>query len=234
MGLFGFFSKKNKAVKSENVEEKVESDSVREAVSYDKQVEIFKSLGYEYDKDVTKEMILRNVFEMSWEDEPEEHIEQNPFSILYYTYGWRDAKMANFNYTNNCIWFDLEFFDPNIQYKWFMERMGAITNDEIKFEEISIETDSDSWEWIKFKVNGIPKKWKLEKTGYIADHFVQRFSYLPTELDTAGKYTYFDNGGQQWVIDYATEKEQSEFNIKTGLKREWLGDGNHFSEPPKE
>jgi hypothetical protein len=36
------------------------------------------------------------------------------------------------------------------------------------------------------------------------------------------------------VIDYATEEEQKEFNNKTGLNRKWLGEGNHFSEPPKD
>ena len=234
MGLFGFFSKKNKSDQKDQSNNQQEvSQQKFEPVSYDKQIEIFKSLGYEHDAEVTKEMILRDVYEMSWEDETEKHIENNPYSILYYTFGWRDPNIKNYNYTERCLWFDLEFFDPNIQYKWFMERLGKITEGEITFTEISIETDAENWEWITFKVNDKLKKWKLEKTGYIADHFVQRFSYLPKEFQTKGKYTYYDNGGQQWVIDYATDEEQKIFNQKTGLKREWLGEGNHFSDPPK-
>ena len=234
MGLFGFFSKKNKSDQKDQSNNQQEvSQQKFEPVSYDKQIEDFISLGYKYNEEVTKEMILRDVYEMSWEDETEKYIENNPYSILYYTFGWRDPNIKSYNYTESCLWFDLEFFDPNIQYKWFMERLGKITDGEITFTEISIETDTENWEWIKFKVNGKPKKWRLEKTGYIADHFVQRFSYLPKELQTKGKYTYFDNGGQQWVIDYATEEEQNEFNQKTGLKREWLGEGNHFSNPPE-
>lgn len=200
-------------------------------IKYEEQLKIFSSLGYDYNEGVTKEMILRDVYQMSWEEETEKYIEENPFSVLYYTFGWRDPDVPNYNYSENCIWFDLEFFDPSSQYKWFMERMGTITHGEINFSDITIEADSDNWEWISFKVNGIPKKWKLEKAGYIADHFVQRFSYLPKELNTKGRYTYYDNGGQQWVIDYATEMEQSLFDSTTGLKREWLGQGNHFSEP---
>jgi len=225
MGLFNCFSKKDKV---ENTK------TIVSFVSYDDQISTFKSLGYEFDSEVTKEMILRDIHEMTWEEETEKFIAHNPYSILYYTFGWRDPNIKNYNYTNNCLWFDLDFFDPNIQYKWFMERLGAITNGEIQFTNISIQTDSNNWEWIEFKVNGIKKRWKLEKSGYVADHFVQRFSYLPTELQTKGKYTYFDNGGQQWVIDYATESEQKEFNHKTGLNREWLGEGNHFSDPPNE
>jgi hypothetical protein len=192
---------------------------------------VFQSLGYDFNEGVTKKMILRDVYEMTWEEETEKHIEENPFSILYYTFGWRDPEVPKYNYSEKCVWFDLEFFDPNSQYKWFMERMGKITNGEISFEEKTITTDKDKWEWIEFKVNGISKKWKLERTGYIADHFIQRFSYLPKEFNAKGKYTYFDNGGQQFVIDYATKEEQIEFNKKTGLKREWLGERNHFSEP---
>ncbi len=79
------------------------------------------------------------------------------------------------------------------------------------------------------------KRWRLEKSrDTLADHFVQRFSYLPKELRTKGKYTFYSDGGQQWVIDFATDDEQTEFNRKTGLNREWLGEGNHFTEPPKE
>jgi len=230
MGLLSFFSKNKEENISLTEKDKMENQKMS-PVQYDKQIKVFKSLGYEFNEGVTKEMILRDVFEMTWVDETEKHIEENPFSILYYAFGWRNPEVPKYNYSENCIWFDLEFFDPNSQYKWFMERMGAITKGEINFSEIIISTDEDNWEWIEFKVNGTPKKWKLEKTGYIADHFIQRFSHLPKELQTKRKYTYFDDGGQQFVIDYATDEEQKEFNQKTGLNRIWLGEGNKFNEP---
>lgn len=233
MGLFSFFSKKNKP--TEPIEKPVVVAVQKQElkpVSYDDQLQVFESLRHKHDPEVTKEMILRDVYEMSWEDATEQYIESNPFSVLYYTFGWRNPQIKNYNYSEKCIWFDLEFFDANVQYKWFMERMGAITNGEITFTDISLETDSDNWEWINFNVNGIPKKWKLERVGYIADHFVHRFSKLPSELSTSRRFTYFDNGGQQWVIGYASEAEQIRFNEKTDLNREWLEESNHFSEPP--
>ena len=132
-----------------SIEEYKSENQLMTPVKYDKQIEVFKSLGYEFSEGVTKEMILRDVFEMTWEDETERHIEENPYSILYYIFGWRDPNVPKYNYSEKCIWFDLEFFDPNSQYKWFMERMGAITNGEINFEEISITTDDENWEWIE-------------------------------------------------------------------------------------
>ena len=202
-------------------------------MEFEKQIEAFRDLGYEFAEGVTKELILRDVYEMTGEEETEKHIEENPFSILYYFYGWRDSSVKGYNYTDDCIWFDLEFFDPSNQYKWFMERMGAITHGEMEFSDITIETDSNDWEWINFKINNIPKRWKLEKTGYIADHFVQRFSYFHKELGTSRQFTYYDNGGQQWVIDYANTTEQKDFIERTKLNREWLGEGGHFSKPPE-
>lgn len=239
MGLLSFSLKKGglkklEAQRSETTSPLSKDASNSEPVSYNDQIQILKSLGYEFEPDVTKEMILYFAYEISWEDDAEKYIQDNPFSVLYQILGWRDPRVKNYNFSNKCVKFDLEFFDPNSQYKWFMERLGAITNGEIQFTDIEIETDSENWEWIVFKVNGVSKRWKLEKSGYIADHFVQRFSNLPKELKAKGKYTFYSDGSQQWVIDYATEEEQIEFNKKTGLKREWLGEGNHFSDPPKE
>jgi|GEM_PF-1899766 len=235
MGLFSFFFKKNKTNSDDNNSSNVEAiEESSTALSYEEQLEVFKSLGYEFNKGVTQKILDLEIGEkLAWDNiSAEEYFQSNQFSAMYYLFGWRNPEVPEYNFSDHCIHFDLEFFDPNSQYKWFMERMGAITNGEIKYRDISIVADSNQIEWISFVVNGIPKKWKLEKSGYIADHFVQRFSYLPNELKTKGKYTYYDNGGQQWVIDYATADEQKIFNEKTKLKREWLGDGNHFSEPP--
>lgn len=226
MGFFSFFSKKVNQSDASKSKTNIETQQL-EPMSYEDQIKVFNSLGYTFNEGVTKAMILRDVYEMTWQDETEKHIEENPFSILYYTFGWRAPEIPLYNYSEKCIWFDLEFFDPNTQYKWFMERMGSITEGKITYTDINILTDEEGWEWIEFKVNGIPKKWKLAKTGYIADHFIQQFSSLPNALNLKEKYTYFDNGGQQFVVDFATEKEQNEFNDKTGLKREWLGAGNH-------
>lgn len=72
---------------------------------------------------------------------------------------------------------------------------------------------------------------KIFKNNFIADHFIQKFSYFTDELKTNGRYTYYDNGGQQFIIDYATEEEQIHFINKTGFKSEWLGEKAHFSDP---
>ena len=206
-------------------------------ISLDEQLKVFKSLGYDFADGVTQEMIFREVNEINWDSDitAKDFLEQEPFSWLYFFYGHFDPALEGNFYSSQCIWYDLEFFDPaQTAYGTFMYRMGLITHGEIAFTDIKVHLDDANWEWISFKVNGIAKRWKLEKRGYIADHYIQRFAYLPTEFNTKGRYTYYDNGGQQFVLDYATEEEQNSFIQKTGLRREWLDKGDFFSEPPVE
>jgi hypothetical protein len=199
---------------------------------FDSQLKVFESLGYKLNEGITKEIIFENMKGSYLPDtDLEEEFKQSKFELLYYYLGWSHS-YPHIYYTNNCVWSDIEFIDPtSTEYISFMERMGIITDGELNFSEISFSIDSENYEWLDFKVNGVRKKWKLAKVGYIDDAFFQRFSYLPREFNTKRKYTYYDDGGQQFVIDYATEEEQKLFIEKTGLKREWLGEGNHFSEP---
>ncbi len=197
-------------------------------MSFEEYIKVFNKLGYKFDKRITKQFLKDNLDFV--DGDFDKYFSEYSFSRLYYLFGWRGGHPF-FNFSDRCVWYDLEFIDSSYDYIWFMKRMGEITRGEIKYEDIEVIEDKNEIEYIIFKVNGIKKKWKLEKAGYIADSFFQRFSYLPSELKTKGKYTYFDDGGQQFVIDYATEEEQREFIEKTELKREWLGEGNHFSEP---
>jgi len=201
-----------------------------DTLSFDKQLKIFNSLGYHLNSEITKGIIFNDMKgDYLLGTDLEKEFKNSRFELLYYYLGWSHSYPPVY-YTDNCIWYDLEFIDPSSEYITFMKRMGTISNGEIVFSDIILKVDSNNYEWIDFKVNGYSKSWKLAKVNYIDDSFFQRFSYLPKELNTKGKYTYFDNGGQQFVIDYATEIEQEKFIEKTGLKREWLGEGNHFSE----
>jgi hypothetical protein len=201
-----------------------------ERISFDAQLLLFQKLGYKLNDGIDRNTFLTDVPRIEGIQNVIEDFEAKPFVKLYYYLGNTSTDKL-LRYTDNCIWYDIEFLDPSSQYKSFMERMGLITNGEIEFTDIEITTDSLNYEWIKFKANEAYKEWKLQKKGYIADSYFNRFAKLTKELGTKGKYTYFDDGGQQFVIDYATPDEQKQFIKSTGLMREWLGEGNHFSQP---
>jgi len=207
-------------------------------VPFETQLEVFEKLGYKLNskvnlKDIERELVTNGMIDTS-KMKMEKYFETNPYNSLYYFMGWTKYDKLNkklIRYTDKCIWYDLEFIDPSSEYITLMKRMGEISDGELSFTDISLSIGKDNYEWISFKVNGIEKKWKLQKVRYIADSFFTRFSHLTSELKTNGRYTYFDNGSQQFVIDYATPSEQKEFIKKTGLQREWLTGGKHFSEP---
>lgn len=226
MGFFGLFSS-GKKDKSSNPgsNNQVQKDTL----SFDEQMKVFNSLGYHLNEGVTKETIFQGMKGQAFVDQDfEKNFTDDPFQRLYYYLGWRNDTAW---YTNNCVWYDIEFIDPSSQYISFMKRMGQITDGEINYTDILLCVDEEKYEWLEFNVNGIPKRWKLGKVQTIDDSFFNRFSYITKELNTKGRYTYYDDGGQQFVIDYATPEEQEKFIQATGLKREWLGEVAHFNEP---
>ncbi len=227
--IYGFSGKKNKKEKVHTEQTLTVKQDESKNPTFDEQLKIFESLGYKFNKRL-KELVFLDVKNNWGIENVELEFKKRPFGMLYVFSGFWSSEIDNYYYTDDYISYTLDYLSTK-GYIQFMNRMGVITNGEISFKNINVSTDKNGVEWISFKVNGIDKKWKLEKKNYIADSFVQRFSYLPAEFKTKGKYTYFDAGTEWFTIDYATNKEQLEFNEKTNLNREWLGQGNHFSEP---
>jgi len=209
----------------------------RKPVPFKEQLQVFESLGYKLNSKVSYKDMEKELFGSGDIDNTttmEEFFTSNPYSKLYYYMGWTkydEETKTLIPYTEKCIWYDLEFIDPASEYITLMKQMGNITDGELSFSNISMHVDTENYEWIHFEVNGVQKKWKLEKVGYIADSIFSRFAMLTEEFKTKGKYTYYDNFSQQFVIDFATPEEQKEFVEKTGLQREWLTAGKYFSKP---
>lgn len=199
--------------------------------SFDEQLKTLNQLGYNPKPTVTKDFILDFIKHELEIANPIDSIQQNPYHLLYYALSHQDANIEGYYLTDQYFWYVLDYFEQPIAYEYFMKRMGKITDGKIKYEDVKVDFDENNIKWISFKVNGKPKKWHLGEGEFVDDSFVQRFAYLTKELKTKGKYTYFDNGGEDFIIDFATDKEQEEFNRRTGLKRIWLGEGNHFAEP---
>lgn len=227
--IYGFSGKKKQREKSLIKQTVIEEQDYSKNPTFDEQLKIFESLGYKFNKDL-KRLVFLEVESGMDRKYIELEFKKRPFSMLYVYAGFWSSEIESYFYTDDYISYALDYFNTK-GYIQFMNRMGVITKGEINFKNINVNTDKNGIQWISFEVNGVHKKWKLERVNYIADSFVQRFSYLPEELKTEGKYTYFDEGNEWFTIDYATKEEQLEFNEKTSLNREWLGQGNHFSEP---
>ncbi|PTX59811.1 hypothetical protein C8N46_108124 [Kordia periserrulae] len=197
-----------------------------------------KSLGYEFNpkttlKDFERELIKNGIIDTTITT-MEEYFTQKPYSELYFYMGWRMPDYKNkmsLQFSKDVVWHNLDYLGTENGYISLLTQLEAISDGELRFENINFSIDSDGFQWIAFDVNGMAKKWKLLKVNYVDDSFVSRFVYLTEEFNTKGKFTYFDIGDESYVIDYATPEKQTEFIEKTGIQREWLTVGKHFSKP---
>ena len=196
-------------------------------------LKVFYDLNYKLKKGVTEEEIfsIYIIYLENFIDMPHFQYQiKNKLSPIYYHLG---LNMGDSNcVTDNCLWWDMEYFDidGSTEFIKFMERMGVMSRGELKFTEIiCYDNNGDDDKYMEFKVNGIYKKWHL---GFdIPNSYIQRFALLCEELTTKGKFTIYDDGGQQFVLDYATEQELLTFNAITMLNRKFLIDANFFEHP---
>jgi len=191
-------------------------------VNFDKPIKTFLELGYlSSDITATKPIVDEIINdEFLYEDDIDKLARKNLCKMFYLKISHTDNQG---NYlTNKCILCDHEFLDPSEEYISFLHQFGVITKGELSFSDATLSIDKDGYEQLDFKVNGVSKTWRLQKPGFIASDFFNRFALLTKEFNTKGKFTYYSDGGQAFVVDYATEEEQELFTKKTRIKRKWL------------
>jgi hypothetical protein len=222
MGILDFFGYKSKAFeKADTTSTQIQIPPKPKHMSYEDQIEVFKSLGYSFPDNITKEKILTEGVPESIKDEMRirnlHDIEEKPFSSLYFQLGY-------LNECNKCMIFDYEIMDCEDGYFTIISEMVSITEGELILTDIiceSADEDSDQIN-LSFKINGIEKKWTFLLEGGLEFTLLNKLSKLPLEIGAKGKYTVFSDGEQVVVIDYMTESERDLFIQKTGLKILWL------------
>jgi hypothetical protein len=207
------------------------------------QINTFKRLNYHFNfKNIKKEVfkLIRNSYSSEWDEDLDKSfsglnkskiVSEIPYKTLY-CYMGRWVQNTEFRLCDNCLWWELDAFDGEayIGFTYFMERMGVISRGELKFESITCyDNNGDGDKFMEFTVNGIRKKWNLGMD--IPDSYITRFALLCQELKTKGNYTIYDDGGIQFVLDYATKEELQLFRDTTNLDRVFLLEGNRFSMP---
>ncbi|MBK9451200.1 MAG: hypothetical protein IPN95_17680 [Bacteroidetes bacterium] len=109
------------------------NSSKNENPSFQQQLDVFEDLGYRLNPGITPQDILTSALESGEAGaHPEDLFVANPYEELYYYLGWTKEGTREY-FTNDCIWYDLEFIDPSEEYITFMQRMGAITHGEIEY-----------------------------------------------------------------------------------------------------
>ena len=192
------------------------STVVNKSVGFEQQMETFKRLGFKLNPGISVGDVDR------WSGKKE--FENPPYMILYITLGQTIEREPWTPLTDRCWDFDTEAIEDHGAYVEIMKNLERITRGEIKFENLKDYVDVEKGiAWVSFSVNGIKYRWNLKvNDDWVDEGLFTKLVAIKKKLDTKGRYTYFNTGGQDAVIGYETPENRNAIAKATGLKIEWL------------
>ena len=185
--------------------------------TFEQQFETFKQLGFILNPGIDTSDINR------W---PGGHTEfgDPPFHLMYMTLG-QTIEREPFTPLTNKVWdFDPEAIEDNGAYVAIMKNISRITNGDLIFENIKDYVNIEKNKaWVSFNCKGDFYQWDLKVDNDWADgDLFDRVQQLTDKYKTKGKFTYFNTGGQDFVLGYCTTEELESLRKATGLNILWL------------
>jgi len=185
--------------------------------TFEQQFETFNQLGFTLNPSTDTSDINR------WSDGHKE-FEDLPYHLMYQTLG-QTIEREPWTPLTNKVWdFDLEAIEGHGAYVDIMKNISRITNGDLIFEDLKDYVDiEDVKAWVSFKCNGDNYKWDLKVDGDWADgDLFDKAQELTDKYKTKGKFTFFNTGGQDFVLGYCTSEELEKLRQSTGLDIVWL------------
>lgn len=126
--------------------------------------------------------------------------------------------------TNKCWDFDTEAIDNHGSYVYIFQNLERITRGALKFENVKDYVDIEEEKaWVSFTFNEKDYKWNLEvDDDWVDTNLFSKIVNLTKEINSKGRFTYFNTGGQNAVIGFETPDSLKEIKKKTGLNIVWL------------
>lgn len=185
--------------------------------TFEQQFEVFKELGFVLNSGVDTSDINR------WPGGYLE-FENLPYHLMYQTLG-QTIEREPWTPITNKVWnFDLEAIEGHNAYVDIIKNISRITNGDLDFENIKDYVDIDKGKaWVSFTCKGDNYRWDLKVNDDWADgDLFDRVQGLTDKYKTKGKFTFFNTGGQDFVLGYCTPDELEKIRQATGLEIGWL------------
>ncbi len=185
--------------------------------SFQQQLDVFKQLGFVLNPGVDTSDINR------W-DSGYREFEKHPYKAMYITLG-QTLEREPFTPLTNKIWeFDPEAVEQDGDYTEIMNNISRISGGELIFDGLNDHLDIEKKiAWISFDCHGDAYRWNLEvRTNWIDGSLFDRIRELTEKYHTKRKFTFFNTGGQDFVLGYATPEELEAIRNATGLNILWL------------
>lgn len=185
-------------------------------ITFERQFEIFKNLGFFLNKGITMSDVDR------WGSKKE--FENPPYITLYMTLGQTIEREPWAPLTDRVWDFDVEAIEDHGAYVEIIKNLERISRGELKFENLKDYVDVEKENaWVSFSVRGKNYRWNLEIDNDYADPALfTKVVELTRTLNTKGRFTYFNTGGQNAVIGFESPESREAIIKATGLKIEWL------------
>ena len=185
--------------------------------TFQEQIVVFTELGFILNEGIDTSDINR------WENGYKE-FEDQPYNLMYITFGQTIEKEPWTPITNKCWNFDLEAINGQGDYCKIMKNISRITNGELIFENLQDSIDiENSKAWVSFTCKGDYYKWDLKvDTDWADGSLFDKVQSLTNTYKTKGKFTFYNTGGQGFVLGYYTTEEFEKIKKVTGLDILWL------------
>lgn len=192
------------------------TDSKQKEYSFESQMEVFKNLGFKFNKGTSQKDILN-----MW---GREEIEKEPFSLLYISLGAQIEREPWTPITNQAWHFDTEAISDHGDYKNILENIKRISSGELNFQKISDSVDIEKEKAaVSFELNGDKYTWDLKvEDDWVDVALFSKIVELTIMYKTKGKLTYYNTGGQDLVLGWASEEKFEKIKKETGLNIVWL------------
>ncbi|MFN8334473.1 MAG: hypothetical protein U0U09_05045 [Cyclobacteriaceae bacterium] len=185
--------------------------------TFEEQLETFKHLGFILNPGIDTADISR------WAGGHKE-FEDHPYQLMYQALGSINELEPWIPLTNRCWDFDLEAIEDHGAYVYIMENISRITNGDLVFKDVQDYVDIEEGKaWVSFTCNGDNYKWDLKVDDDWTDgELFDKVQALAQKYKTTGKFTFFNTGGQDFVLGYYTPEELEKIRKATGLDVVWL------------
>ena len=146
-----------------------------------------------------------------------------PYSTLYAVLGCLSEE-SGIPFTNQCWDFDTEAIEDHGAYVDIVDNISRITKGELQFENIEDYVDVEEEKaWVSFTCRGDNFKWDLAvDNDWVDGRLFDSMQELAVNYKTKGKFTYYNTGGQDFVLGFHTPEELEKIRNSTGLELVWL------------
>lgn len=186
------------------------------SLSVEEQLETLEALGFILNEGIDR----TEIFEMAKTFNAENAA---PYEILYAVLGLLSEE-SGIPFTNYCWDFDTEAIEDHGAYVDIVENISRITRGELRFENTEDYVDIDEEKaWVSFTCRGDNYKWDLAvDNDWVDGRLFDNMQKLAVKYNTKGKFTYYNTGGQDFVLGFYTPAELEKIRTTTGLEIVWL------------